>query len=111
MMHMTTGMVKQNTEEMSSEGDFMSEYRIDDLKFMARTCHLIFRKTLIWDDEIVYDVFALVGGSNGKEIEVGTIDDLNQVDRFVNEFQSQAGTKVIGTSILDGYDDLKEDWT
>lgn len=88
----------------------MTEYRIDDSNFMAGHCHLKFRKTLIWSDEIVYDVFALVGGSNGKEIEVGTIDDLNQIDKFIDELQSKSGTVVLGTTILDGYDDLKEDW-
>ncbi len=91
-------------------GDIMSEYEVNVSNILADTCHLIFRKTLIYDDEIVYDVFALVGGSNGKEIEVGTVDNLEQVGRFVDEFQEESGTKVLGKTIKDGYDDLKEDW-
>ena len=84
----------------------MSEYEVNVSNYGAGTCHLIFRKTLIYDDEIVYDVFALVGGSNGNEIEVGTVDNLEQVDRFVEEFQEEAGTKVLGKTIKDGYGDL-----
>lgn len=88
----------------------MSEYEITDPNILAGTCHLIFRKTLIYDDEIVYDVFALVGGSNGNEIEVGTVDNLEQVDRFIDEFQEESGTKVLGKTIKNGYGDLKQDW-
>ena len=92
----------------------MSEYRVDDSKYCAGGCHLIFRKTQINDPlygEFVFDVFALVGGSNGTEIEVGTIDDLDQVRKFVDEFESKAGTKVLGTTIKDGYGDLDQDWS
>ena len=88
----------------------MSEYRVDYSNFLYETSHLIFRKTLVWDDEIVYDVFALMGEASGREIEVGTIDDLNQIDKFIDELEFESGTKVIGITILDGYDDLKEDW-
>lgn len=90
-----------------NQGDNMSEYEVDTTNFLADTCHLIFRKTLIYDDEIVYDVFALV---DGNEIQVGTVDNLEQVDRFIDEFQEKAWTKVLGKTIKDGYDDLKQDW-
>lgn len=84
----------------------MSEYEVNVSNILAGACHLIFRKTLIYDDDIVYDVFALVGGSNGKEIEVGTVDNLEQVDRFVDEFEEKSGTKVLGKTIKEGYGDL-----
>lgn len=84
----------------------MSEYEVNVSNILADTCHLVFRKTLIYDVDIVYDVYALVGGSNGKEIMVGTVDNLEQVDRFVDEFEEKSGTTVLGKTIKEGYGDL-----
>lgn len=87
----------------------MSEYIINN-RISADNCQLIFRKTLIYDDEIVYDVYAIIGDTNGKEIEVGTIDNIKQIDKFVEEFEEKSGTKVLDKTIKEGYDDFKEDW-